>query len=200
MKRIHLKLSLTLWVSVHSQMESIHFKTCRTCCRLNPEPCHMFHITPWISPDLTVIISALPSSPSSSLHLRPSPPLLLLFHPSYPLPPPPLCTPPWIFYSSSSSSTETMFETWYHPSGSIRLVAVTCPPPFPSPPSGPSAPHLLSDLDVSHAAVISCFFSLSFLLFLSISYPVLILSASLHLSLWGLSSRLSSSRSVPSLH
>lgn len=60
------------------------------------------------------------SSPSSSLHLRPSLPLplhpfILLRHPALLLSD---------FFFSSSSCAETMFETWYCLSDSIRQAAV----------------------------------------------------------------------------
>lgn len=68
------------------------------------------------------------SSPSSSLHLRPSLPLpphpfTLLRHPALLLSD---------FFFSSSSCAETMFETWYCLSDSIRLAAVMGGPLLPT--------------------------------------------------------------------
>lgn len=144
----------------------------------------MFHITFWKSPDPSVIISPLPpppSSPSSSLHLRPS--LLLLFHPFILLRPP--CIPPCThteWFLLSASSAETMFETWYCLSGSIRLSAVR----------GPSAPHQAPTLHISCQTLTSPTWESSppssLCLYLSLPRPVYFLPsfippASLQLSL-----------------
>lgn len=144
----------------------------------------MFHITFWKSPDPSVIISPLPpppSSPSSSLHLRPS--LLLLFHPFILLRPP--CIPPCThteWFLLSASSAETMFETWYCLSGSIRLSAVR----------GPSAPHQAPTLHISCQTLTSPTWESSppssLCLYLSLPRPVYFLRsfippASLQLSL-----------------
>lgn len=159
----------------------------------------MFHITVWKSPDLTVIISllSLPASPSSSLHLWPF--SSSSFPPFYP----PLCilpcTPRSEWFLLPSSSAETMFETWYCLSGSIRLVAVRGPLCSPS---GPDTPHLLSDADVSHVGFISplFFFSLPFpisaplflSIFYSLSFFLPLLTSRFFLVSW--------TCSVPSLH
>lgn len=138
----------------------------------------MFHITVWKSPDLTVIISllSLPASPSSSLHLWPS--LPLLFHPFillcvfYPALrvlsdfffPPPLqkpCLKPDIVCQAPSDSLQSGGPSAPHQALILHISCQTLTSPMwdSSPPSFFSLP-----FPISAPLFLSIFYSLSFFL------------------------------------